>query len=176
MKRYKVGARRLLQPAVMYAALLCVVLAGTAIAATQLTGADVRDGSLTGADVRDGSLSARDFEASARTSARGKRGPLGPRGFRGTAGVAGPSGPPGAVGVAGGAGPPGPTGIRGAVTLDKSGVSNSTATRTESMTCPDGKRAISGGGNVYTSNSSEQVHVFLNESAPQLQCDDCSPG
>jgi hypothetical protein len=120
---------------------LCVALSGSATAALMITGkqiknnsvaaTDVKNGSLTGMDVRDKSLTANDFSGSV-------QGPQGPQGSPGPLGPAGPRGPKGDTGAAG---------ISGIEQVLSESTTDSND-KTQVVTCPPGKRVISGGGEV----------------------------
>jgi hypothetical protein len=56
-----------------------------------------------------------------------------------------PAGPRGPVGPTGPAGPAGPAGLSGAERVEATSPSNSTTTRTMTVTCPTGKRLFGGG-------------------------------
>jgi hypothetical protein len=131
-KRLRQVARRLNLPApVVLAAIVVVLLGGTATAAHLISGKQIKNGSITGVDVKNKSLTAADFRgsvvgvqgptgaqgATGSQGATGARGPTGPKGATGDPGTAGPTGATGATGptgtVAGPTGGTGPTGVTG---------------------------------------------------------------
>jgi hypothetical protein len=136
--------------AVAYLALFAAI-GGGAYAAATITGKSIRNGSVTGLDVRNGSLDARELTTSALASLTGQRGPVGPPG---------PRGPAAGAGVAGPAGPAGPSGISGLESRIKTLPVDGEAGNKDSVFCPPGKRAISGGG------SSTTYNLVLTQSAP----------
>jgi len=94
----------------------------------------------------------------------GATGPQGPKGDTGSAGATGATGPQGAPGAPGPIGPIGATGPQGSAGISGyqivTGSFNATPTATNSTTvsCPAGKKVISGGYNDASSNPSALVY------------------
>jgi hypothetical protein len=99
-----------------------------------VTAAKVKNFSLVRADFRPGQLPF------------GRQGPAGPRGAAGAPGLTGPAGP---------AGPAGPPGLSGLQPVSATTASNSTATKTQTATCPSDKQAIGGGAAISPTNAAE---------------------
>lgn len=109
---------------------------------------------------------------------QGVPGPQGPAGAQGAQGVPGPVGPQGPAGSAGpqGAkgdvGPQGPAGSGGSgdfVSVSKLGTANSNSPKAESVNCPDGFTAVSGGfGLLAGDNSVFNGPVSVNYAGPSL--------
>jgi len=131
---------RLHAPLVAALVALLVGGAGGATAARLLTGKSVKDESLSGRDIKDGSLGKREFAkgvlpTSVQVPIAGGQGPAGPAGSSGTPGT---SGAPGANG----------SNAFGRLTYRKAGPFDNDAgtLRSGAAQCPDGERAIGGGG------------------------------
>jgi hypothetical protein len=103
-------------------------------AARTITGRDIENGSVTGKDVKNRSLARKDF----------KRGQL-------PAGPAGPSGPAGA------AGPAGASGVSGyqIIVESQAPLGSGSFGMLETVTCPAGKRVLSGGIAVFDATGQE---------------------
>ena len=127
------------------------LLTGKDIKNESVTGRDLRNGTVSGRDVRDGSLTKDDFTG----SLAGPAGPAGPQG------PAGPKGADGAPGPAGPAGPQGPSGVSGLQYVVAGEVVANNATKSWSVSCPAGKRAMGGGA-----ASTNAGTVFVRETAP----------
>jgi hypothetical protein len=107
------------------------LITGTDVKNDSLTGADIKNGSLTGTDVKNGSIAAADLAPGvARAGATGATGPKGD------------TGPAGAQGAKGLQGAPGLSGLE---VVSSSSNSDPTDYKQQSVTCPAGKTAISGG-------------------------------
>jgi hypothetical protein len=150
--------RRLLRrhsTAVAYLALFAA-LGGSAYAAVTVTGKNIKDGTITGRDVKNRSLGTKKLSAKAVSSLTGQRGPAGPQGAagpkgdkgeQGPAGPTGPKGETGAQGAPGPAGPQGPSGISGWEYQVSPGLRiPATYGNNAQVDCPDGKKALGGGG------------------------------
>lgn len=97
----------------------------------------------------------------------GVAGPRGLRGLRGPAGVAGPAGPAGPAGAAGAAGPTGasgPPGASGYVLASADSPNDSDGTKSTSVNCPTGKKALGGGAQIQ--NKGSHPFVALDQSVP----------
>jgi hypothetical protein len=115
---------------------------GTAVAAKLITGTQIANNSIAGADVKNGSLQSKDLSAKARAALTGAAGP------QGAQGPAGPAGPEGAAGV---------PGVSGREVVVASSDTNSDAEKDVLATCPDGKRVIGGGANVFPNTVDDVV-------------------
>ncbi|MGO4257187.1 hypothetical protein [Marmoricola sp. RAF53] len=129
-------------------ALVVVVAATSAGAATLITGAQIKNGTVTSIDVKDASLQARDFAAGTRAALRGPTGLQGTQGIQGIQGVPGIQGIPGTPGTPGTPGSPGAPGMSNYTLVQASGVTTIPAADSgvSRAICPDGRRVISGGG------------------------------
>ena len=129
---------RLPSPALLVAfAALFVASSGTAVAAKLITGKQVANNSIASIDVKNGSLQTKDLSAKARASLKGAAGQPGAQG------PAGPAGPKGADGAAGA------PGMSGREVVVEATATNSDAEKSALATCPDGKRVVGGGANVF---------------------------
>jgi hypothetical protein len=120
-------------------------MSGTAVAAKLITGKQIANNSIAGADVKNGSLQSKDLSAKARAALKGA---AGPQGAQGPAGPAGPSGAQGAAGA---------PGVSGRDVVVETTPTNSDAEKTALATCPDGKRVIGGGANVFPNDVDDVV-------------------
>lgn len=124
-------------PALVVASLaLLVALTGTSYAAVTLAKNSVgtlqlKAGAVTSPKVKDGSLRTVDLAPAARVALKGQVGPQGPAGPKGDKGD------------------PGPTGISGLEIVSDSSLFNSTPDRTLTVSCPQGKRLVGGGGGAW---------------------------
>jgi Collagen triple helix repeat (20 copies) len=123
------------------------VLPANSVGTKQLRKAAVTNGRLarnavTSARVADGSLLANDFAAG-----QLKPGPQGPQGPQGLQGPKGDSGPTGQQGLQGERGLPGLSGYE-QVTVDKQTNPNVSIFTAATATCPTGKVAVGGGGEI----------------------------
>ena len=102
----------------------------------------------------------------------GATGPQGTPGLQGVPGPQGPAGAQGAQGVPGPVGPQGPAGSGGSgdfVSVSKLGTANSNSPKAESVNCPDGFTAVSGGfGLLAGDNSVFNGPVSVNYAGPSL--------
>ena len=137
---------RLPSPALLVAfAALFVASSGTAVAAKLITGKQVANNSIASVDVKNGSLQNKDLSAKARAALTGATGPQGAQGAQGPAGPAGPKGADGAPGIS------------GREVVVETSVTNSDAEKTALASCPDGKRVIGGGANVFPNDVDDVV-------------------
>jgi hypothetical protein len=147
--------RRLPSPALVVAiAALFAAMSGTAVAAKLITGKQIANNSIGAADIKNGSLQAKDLSAKARTALKGAAGPQG---------AAGPTGPQGPKGDTGAAGEPGAPGISDREIVVAESEENSDTEKTALASCPDGKRVIGGGANVYPNDVDD---VFVRDAYP----------
>jgi hypothetical protein len=120
---------------------LFAALGGSSYAAVKVTGKDIRNGTVTSKDIRNHSLRARDFKPGTLPAGpAGPMGPAGPAGARGPTGLRGPAGPQGPAGPAG-----------GVVGFYRTAMSTAPASKPRNgltVSCPQGKYAISGGAQV----------------------------
>jgi hypothetical protein len=124
---------RMLEHAVPLA-VVCFLMAGSAVAGGLITSSQIKDGTITGKDVKDRSLSVKDFQGSI-----------------GSPGAIGPVGPVGPKGDAGSPGSPG-AGVD-IEQVTKSTATNSEATKELSVQCPNGP--VLSGGYVISVNNKE---------------------
>ncbi len=138
---------------------LFVALGGSSYAAVSLPKASIgapqiKQGAVNSKKVQDGSLLVKDFKQGQLPA--GPQGPQGPQGLEGKQGLQGPQGEPGPQGPQGAPGISGFQIVEGpAVTVDPA------RTAQQTVTCPAGKKAISGG---YETASSS--NVTLNRTGP----------
>jgi hypothetical protein len=149
------------------------VLPSNSVGTKQLRKAAVTKGKLgrnavTSSRVADGSLLANDFAAG-----QLRPGPQGPQGAQGPAGPQGPKGDPGAKGDPGQTGQQGLQGDRGLpgvsgyerVTVDKLSNPNLSVFTSATATCPAGKVAVGGGGEILEPTQAG-TGVMLDASRP----------
>ena len=123
-------------PALVIACLaLLVALGGTSYATVLM----VPRNSVGPAQLKSSAVTTKKLAANAVTSAKVLNGSLVKSDFRAGSLPAGPTGP------AGPAGPAGPSGLSGLERVDSTSAANSTTTRTQTATCPAGKRLVGGG-------------------------------
>jgi hypothetical protein len=137
------------------AACLFVVLGGDSFAAgavksaaRSITGKDVKNGSLTGKDIKNGSITAADL-----ASRVGRRGATGAKGDTGPAGVQGISGAPGAPGLS------------GLQIVSATSSLDSNSYKSQAVTCPAGKTAISGGSSNAAASQPAPLAVVVSQPA-----------
>ena len=97
----------------------------------------------------------------------GPTGPTGPTGPVGPAGPTGPAGPAGAVGPAGSQGaegPQGPAGICGLEVVTAASAYDATQTKTQTVSCSEGKTALGGGG--FTNSGGAIMDSFPTNNPP----------
>jgi hypothetical protein len=97
----------------------------------------------------------------------GAVGPTGPQGPVGPAGPTGPAGPAGAVGPAGSQGaegPQGPAGICGLEVVTAASAYDATQTKTQTVSCSEGKTALGGGG--FTNSGGAIMDSFPTNNPP----------
>jgi hypothetical protein len=113
----------------------------------QVKRADLASNSVDSRRVRDRSLLPADFAAGQLPAgAAGLAGPAGAQGLPGAAGETGATGAKGAEGARGPEGPQGPPGLSEIEVVTATSVDDSDGTKSITVTCPAGKRAIGGGG------------------------------
>jgi hypothetical protein len=91
---------------------------------------------------------------------QGEQGEKGEPGSQGEQGPAGPPGPQGETGSKGDTGPQGeqgPPGISGYEVVTFSSASNSSTTRTASVSCPEGEKILGGGAEIVIDDTSQPV-------------------
>ena len=173
---------RITHPVLVAYLALFVALGGSSYAAVQLSKnsvrskhikngqvkrADLRKNAVNGAKVKDGSLQAADFAAGQLPG--GQPGPQGPQGLQGERGAQGEKGDqglqgePGLQGDKGDQGEAGSPGISGLESVSAQSDSNSTAVKSASVDCPEGKRPLGGGGVVFGAAQD----VVVNQSYPK---------
>jgi hypothetical protein len=138
-----------------------LAVAGTASAAKGLiTGKQILNGSVTGLDLANGTVSGIDVKKKSLTPAHFKPGSL-PKG------PAGPQGQPGAKGEQGQQGPQGAPGLSAREIVTSSTVASSSDTKYLVLSCPTGKVALGGGGQVlYPAGNHVGSDVALSTSVP----------
>jgi hypothetical protein len=145
---------------------LFAALGGSSYAAIAVTGAQVRDGSLTGKDVHNSSLTGRDVRNQSLLAQDFKPGqlPAGPQGPKGDKGDTGPAGVQGEPGLRGEPGLPGVSDYE-QVTVDKKTNPNVSIFTSAEATCPAGKVAVGGGGEILDPTKAG-TSVVLDASRP----------
>jgi hypothetical protein len=160
---------------------LFAALGGSSYAAFSITGKQVKDNSLTAKDVRNASLTSQDVRDQSLLAQDFKQGqlPAGPQGPRGDTGAPGPKGDPGEPGAPGtkgdpgATGPPGPQGEGGVpgvsgyeqITVDRQTDPNVSIFTSATATCPIGKVAVGGGGEILNPTQAG-TGVVLDASRP----------
>jgi hypothetical protein len=141
---------------------LFVALGGSSYAAVSLPKASIgapqiKQGAVNTKKVQDGSLLVKDFkQGQLPAGPQGPQGPQGPEGPQGRQGLQGPQGEPGPQG------PQGAPGISGFQIVEGTSVTVDPArTSEQTVFCPAGKKAISGGYETASSRS-----VTLNRTGP----------
>lgn len=143
---------------------LFVALGGASYAAVKLPRNSVgnpqlRKDAVTGVKVKDGSLSSSDFAGGLPQGPQGSQGLTGepgPRGETGAQGAQGPQGPAGSNGI------DGINGVSGLETVTSPPVWTASGIYTNLLSCPLGKRAISGGWKAV--NSADSLPTVISSS------------
>jgi hypothetical protein len=148
---------------------LFAALGGSSYAAISITGKQVQDNSLTAKDVRNASLTSQDVRDQSLLAQDFKKGqlPAGPQGPRGDTGAPGPKGDPGATGPQGVQGERGLPGVSGyeQITVDKQTNPDVSIFTFATATCPIGKVAVGGGGEILNPTQAG-TDVVLDASRP----------
>jgi hypothetical protein len=101
------------------------------------------------------------------TGATGPVGATGPMGATGATGSTGPMGPVGPQGPTGPTGPTGADGVSGWVRLSATQTMNASALTARQVSCPPGKKVLSGGAQLTTSLSgNDRIKLNIHETYP----------
>jgi hypothetical protein len=141
----------------LVAVALAVTGTATAKVKQMFTGANIVNGSLTGLDIKKASLGGSLVKKNTLLASHFKAGQL----------PAGPQGPQGAQGAQGPQGPQGTTGLAAREIVSALTVTSSSNTKFLVLTCPAGKVALGGGGQVlYPAGNWVGSEVALSSSLP----------